>query len=157
MAIENLADLVEPLKREVAPPGQFDTVFPDADDDMMFSYLADGFSEAQLDGYLGNIELDLVTGDVLPGLTLGEGALVTIYASMRILRTQILSLATKATYKAGPVEYSTENSSSVLKTALDALVARKDQLLKTNYSSEIWVGDAYWGRIFCGNDYYGAC
>ncbi len=155
--IENLAELVEPLKREIAGPGQYEAAFPDSDDDILFAYITDAFSEAQLDGYLSTNTVDLLTGELQDELTLGESALVTIYAAMKIMNTQILNLATKSSYKAGPVEYSTEGSASVLKTALDQLALRKSRLLTTNYSSESWWADAYWGRIFCGDQYYGAC
>jgi hypothetical protein len=147
--IANVGDLVEPLKREVAGPGNFDTAFPNADDDVLFAYLADAFGEAQLDGYLKTNTLDLVTGEFQDELTLGESALVTIYAAMKIMNTQILGLATNSKYVAGPVSFETGNSATVLKSAIDALNARKLRLLRTNYSSPSWWTDAYWSRIFC--------
>lgn len=157
MAIENIAELVEPLKREVAGPGNFETVFPNADDDIMFAYLGDAFAEAQLDGYLGSYTLDLVTGEFSEDITLGEGALITIYAAIKVMNTQILSLAAGSKYKAGPVEYETGSSASVLKTALDNLYARRERLLKQGYTNDSWWGDAYWGRIFCGYSQTGWC
>lgn len=144
--ISNVSELVEPLKRQVAGPGQYDATFPDGDDDTLFAYLTDAFGEAQLDTFLGTNGVDWVTGDFTTALTLGEASLVIIYAAMSIIRSQISAATTKATYKAGPVEYSTENSATVLKGMLDALAHRRDQLVKTNYKSLTWIGDSYWSR-----------
>lgn len=145
--LTNLAELVEPLKREVAAPGGFDAAYPDADDDIMFAYLADAFGQAQLDYHLKANSVDLVTGVFDTPLTLGEGALVTIYAALRIFTTQILNSATKSTYKAGPVEYSTAASDRVLTAAIQQLETRLERLLTSGYTSPMWVADGYWGRI----------
>src|SRR3954463_14232674 len=100
MAYTNIGDLIEPLKREVATPGTFDTVFPDTDDDALFGVLADGFSEAQLDGFFGTNTIDLVTGEIDPEISNGAAALVVIYAAMKILRGQMRALSSGERYKA---------------------------------------------------------
>jgi hypothetical protein len=148
--ISNAFELVEPLKRAVAPPGGFDTAFPDADDDILFAYITDAYGEARLDNFFTDGTVDWVSGDFSPEITQGEAALLVIYASINILTTQIRNAGTKASYKAGPVEYSTENSAGVLQSSLNSLLARKAQLLKAVTNGVPWFGDAYWGRLTDG-------
>lgn len=148
---DNVEDLVEPLKRELSGPGDFDDDFPNSDDDTLGFYISDGFSEAQLDGFLGTYTLDLLTGDFDPVLELKDSALVVIYAGLRILRSQLRSLAQSAKYVAGPVSYEVSSSASVIKAELEALLARRDQLIKYNRPSETFFLDAYWSRVFGGS------
>ncbi len=148
--ITNAAELIEPLKRAIAGPGQFDAAYPDSDDDTLFAYITDAFGEARLDGFFSAGSVDWVSGDFDPEITQAEAALLVIYASINILTTQIRNLGTKSTYKAGPVEYSTEYSAGVLKGILDSLFVRKAQLSKTVTSGIPWFGDAYWGRLTSG-------
>lgn len=150
--IVNAADLVESLKRAVAPPGGYDDAFPNGDDDTLFAYLTDAFSEARLDRFFTNGTVDWVSGDFDPILSQGDGYLVVLYAAINILSTQLRNMGASATYKAGPVEYSTSNSATVIKGQMDALQARKLQLIKYRGASAgtPWFGDAYWGRLSHG-------
>ncbi len=148
--IANAFELVEPLKRAVAPPGGFDAAFPDADDDTLVAYITDAYGEARLDGFFLEGSVDWLTGEFDPEITQGEAALVVIYASMNILGTQIRNTGTKSKYKAGPVEYETEFSAGVLQAAYAAMEARKLRLIKSISSGIPWFGDAYWGRLTGG-------
>lgn len=149
--ITNAGELIEPLKRAIAGPGQFDTAYPDADDDTLFAYITDAYGEARLDGFFSNGSVDWVTGDFDPVISQAEAALLVIYASMNILGTQIRNLGTKNTYKAGPVEYSTEYSAGVLQSILAEMSDRKKQLLRGMSNGTPWFGDAYWGRLTYGD------
>lgn len=148
--ISNAGDLVDPLKRAVAPPGEFDAAFPDADDDTLFAYITDAYGDARIDGFFPNGTVDWVTGEFDPELSQAEAALLVIYASTNILATQIRNIGTKSTYKAGPVEYSTEYSAGVLQASLNALLDRKKMLLKSVSNGVPWFGDAYVGRLIDG-------
>ena len=48
----DMTTLVPALKREVAPPGQYDTQYPGSTDEELAAYLMDGLAFAQLEGYL---------------------------------------------------------------------------------------------------------
>lgn len=150
ITIANASELIDPLKRAVAPPGGYDTAFPDGDDDTLFAYVTDAFGEARLDGFFPESSVDWVSGDFDPEITQAEAALLVIYASMNILTTQIQNLGTKNRYVAGPVEYETEYSAGVLQNRLNAMTDRKNQLIKSISSGIPWFGDAYWGRLTDG-------
>lgn len=125
----NLSVLVPSLQRAVAPPGEFDTYFPDADDADLTARLADAVAEAMLDGFLLDNDLDIDEFVISPDLKSSEQALVVLYAMARVLTTQIANLKTRTRYKAGPVESETETAASVLVELLKETNARKQQLL----------------------------
>ena len=146
--MSDLNDLVDPLKRELAGPGEFDNQFPNSDDDTLANNLADAFSEAQLDGYFQDNALDLDTLVVSPDLSAAGGILVVIYAGMRIIRAQLRALNLSERYVAGPVEYEVTRSANVLKDELAYLIERRDKLLDQSRSStsQTFVFDAYFTR-----------
>lgn len=151
----DLADLAEAFKREVAIPGTFLTAYPSVSDDDIAGALMDAFSEAQLDGFFGSLDLDVDAGEVTPDLSNAGAALVVMYAGMRMVRQQIR--ATKTRYKAGPVEL--EQSAGALTEELKFLERRKTQLLQNAIRAGRGVGsvftlDAYAVRAM-GNNYYG--
>lgn len=156
MDITNASELVEPLKRAVAGPGQFDNDYPDSDDDTLFAYITDAYGEARLDGFFPEGSVDWVTGDFDPVISQGEAALLVIYASIRILTSQIRNLGTKSKYVAGPVSFETEYSAGVLQSILAEMQDRKKQLLKSVSSGVPWFGDAYVSRLVDGWHWFDA-
>lgn len=149
--VTNAADLIEPLKRAVAAPGGYDDAFPNGDDDTLFAYITDAFSEARMDrnpSLTGTV--DWVDGTFDPILTQGEAYLVVVYAAINILSNVLRNQSTANTYKAGTVEYSTEYSANVIKGALDSLNARRAEILRRSMNNPAWFGDAYWGRMTNG-------
>jgi hypothetical protein len=127
--VSDLADLVEPLKRELAVPGDFDTIFPNTDDQGLLDSLADGFSEAQLDGYFTDYVVDLDTYLTTPDYSSAGGSLVILYTGMRIIRAQLRALNLTEKYMAGPVSYEIERSSTLLREELKYLISRRDDLV----------------------------
>ncbi len=129
----DLADLVEPLQREVSQPGAELTTFPNADDSSWIGYLSDSFWEIRLDSlFSGFGEEDGVvsptaTGD--PDLTRDMQQLIVLYAGIRIIRNQLLAINTVFRAKAGPVEYETQKSAQILKAILDELKLRRNFVL----------------------------
>jgi hypothetical protein len=77
--MSDFLDNVESLKRVVATPGTFDTLFPDTTDQDLVGTLLDGIAQAQLDGLLASYTYD-DTGTVTPDLSAPQSALVILYA-----------------------------------------------------------------------------
>ena len=131
-----LTTLVDSLKREIAVPGTFEAVFPDTTDIDLLGALADGFSEAQLRGFFPDMELAPSGGPppteytTSEDLSLGGGALVIIFTSMRFIRAQIRALSSAERYKAGPVEFEIQKAASVLAAELKYLEKRLDDLIE---------------------------
>jgi hypothetical protein len=145
--VTGLNTLVEPIKREIAVPGEFATTFPNTRDEDLLRSLADGFAQAQLDGYFATSTL---SGDwvVSPDLSAAGGALVVIYTGMRICINQLRASSSSSRYKAGPVEYETSKGSTLLKAELDYWVERRKDLLQQARSGarRIHTIDAYYAR-----------
>lgn len=145
--MSDLADLIDPLKRELAVPGTYDTVFPNTGDQDLLDSLADGFSEAQLDGYFSDYTLDLDTYLTTPDFSAGGGALVVLYSGMRIIRAQLRALNLSERYNAGPVSYEIERSSTLLREELKYLISRRDDLVaQAKKSGGTVVLDSYFTR-----------
>lgn len=122
-------DMVPMYKREVAAPGAFDTTWPGVDDAAIKGYLADGFAEAQLEGFFGTVVLDVE--DFIPDLSQPGMMLIVIYAGMRTLRAQLLNANSSTRYKAGPTEYEVSGpAASVLTELIKGARARRDMLLE---------------------------
>lgn len=154
-----LADLVEAFKREATVPGTFDVTFPSTTDEDIVGSLADAFAEAQLDGFFGGNALDVDAGTVTPDLSVAGAALVTMYAGMRLTRQHLRTIATRTAYKAGPVEYEVEQSSSALVEELKQLKSRRDAIMANAIragrgAGTTFVVDNYVQRAFSHN-YYG--
>lgn len=161
MAVD-LADYVETLKREVTPPGS--SVFSNVSEEVWVGHLADAFWEARLDGFLSSWEANedgIVTPTVSGGAELPRDrvALLVLYAGIRILRIQILNTNTAFRAVAGPVEFETQNSATMLKEMLQQLERIKGRLLEQasaggtptylidGYSVRNWSDDAYYGEF----------
>jgi hypothetical protein len=125
-----LSAYIPALKREVSGPGEFDADFPSSDDGELLGGLADGFGQAQLDGFFGTMVCDPVANTVTPDLSFAGGQLCVIYAGERILKAKLRNIQTKALYKAAGVEYEVDYSASALTQELKDLQARKTQLLR---------------------------
>lgn len=128
--MSDLADLVEPLKRAVAVPGTFTDVFPSTSDEDLAALLADAFAEARLDGFLSGFTLDLNLNTTTPDLQSSHTALLVIYGAYRILINEVRNRNTRFAAKAGPTEYETEQTASMLNEVLRQLGAKKKDILE---------------------------
>lgn len=146
----DLADLIEPLKREIAVPGEFESVFPNTTDEDLLATLADALGEAQLDSYFQTTVLDDTEAayPVTPDLSAAGAALLVMYAGSRILRARLRQLNASTRYKAGNVEYETTQSANLLRDELATLTARRIELLTLARSAGrvVYQLDAYLGR-----------
>lgn len=125
----DLSVLVPSLKRALAVPGEFETVYPNTYDEDLTATLADGYAKAQLYGFFDTGTLDPIAGTVEPDLTPAEGMLVVLFSSIEVVRTRIRELRTRVAYRAGPTEYAAEQSASVLTQVLKDLEAQRNDLM----------------------------
>ena len=139
----NLATLVEPLKRELAVPGVFDTVFPDTSDADLEDALADGFAEAQLYGFF--TDMTLSAGETSADLSAAGGALIVMFTGMRVIRAQMRNLTLNVRYKAGSVETEAQRSAMLLRDEIASLRSRMDDLVNQARRSgrTVYVLDNY--------------
>jgi hypothetical protein len=144
----NLSTLIEPLQRELAVPGEFDTYFPETGEDDLLGTLGDAFAECQLDGFFGTQTLDLGTYEVSPELSMPGGALVVLYAASRTIRARMRSLNSTERYKAGPVEFETGKAASMLTAELKLIQDTKNRLIAQGKKagSMDYVFDGYFSR-----------
>jgi hypothetical protein len=149
-----LATLVSGLKRQVAVPGEFATSFPNTIDADLVGSLADGFAQAQMDGFFGSQLLDLNTNAVTPDLSAGGSAIVALYAAENILTAKFRNQPTRTVYKAGTVQYEVDMSANVLAAEIKNMAARRVQLLTVALrmlrasTPSIYMNDAYVTRSF---------
>lgn len=126
----DLADLVEPLKREVAVPGTFAALFPDTTDDDLAAALLDAFAQAQLDGFLSNSNAT-DDGILSPDLSRGASALVVLYAGIRFLTVDLINRKSHIRYEASGAVFEQDSAASVLVQALKDLRAKKEAITET--------------------------
>jgi hypothetical protein len=145
--MSDLNELVEPLKREVAVPGTFDTVFPDTADSDLAATLADAMAEVQLDGFLPLVSVDLATFLTTPDISRAAGALLTVYAGIRIVRNQIRNLPTHFKAEAQGNSFERDQAATVFTETLKDLRARKqgflDSAKRTQYATTVRMNDGY--------------
>lgn len=133
MAID-LSDLIPAVEAEASPPGT--NLFPDAIDDEWLLRLENAFWEAKLFGFA---QLDNYTesdGIVQPvtgttDLPREEQQLVVLFAAVNVVRMSMSNTGTAFHAKAGPVEFSTQNSATLLNSVLAGLQKKIDFLYAT--------------------------
>jgi hypothetical protein len=123
-----LADLTDALKRALAVPGTFDTAYPNTTEADLLGSLMDGFSEAQLDRFFSGWDFDGITGVLTSTLDRAAAALVVIYASTRILQSEIRDLKSHVKYVAGAVTFEEDSPASVMVKLLQTMEDRKKEL-----------------------------
>lgn len=122
----DLNDLVEMLKAETNVPGA--DLLADATDADYVLRLQNAFWEAYLDRVISktyNESFEVITPDLPRDLQ----QLVVIYAAFNIACNNFMNIQTRFRAHAGPVEYETERSASLLKGLLDKMYARKTALI----------------------------
>ena len=158
MAVD-LNDYVEVLKREVTPLGQ--DLFSNVGDETFVGYLADALWEAMLDGLIDRkwfADEDGLVPDVDGKSFPRESiALLVLYSGIRILRLRILNTNTRFSAKAGPVEYTQEQSANALTEMLKNLDDIKKRLLdEGDVETTSYLLDGYSVRSWCPDSYYGS-
>lgn len=134
MAID-LEDLVPALKREITP---LDQQLAGADpfltvtDETMLGYLSDAFWEGRLNRMF--IGFDIVNDTIVPisgttDMTRDWQQAVVLWAGYRLVLNDLRNVQSAFKAKAGPVEYETQRSATVLKGVLDVIVSRMNRLI----------------------------
>jgi len=149
MAVD-LNDYVEVLKREVTPLGQ--DLFSNVGDETFVGYLADALWEAMLDGLVDHKWsadedglIPDVDGEAFPRESI---ALLVLYSGIRILRLRILNTSTRFSAKAGPAEFTQEQSANALTEMLKSLDDIKKRLLKEEDIETVsYLVDGYTVRL----------
>lgn len=144
-----LTSLIPSLQRFVAPPGLFETYFPNASDEDMVGSLADGFAECQLKGFFSTFELDVTAiPTVTPDLTTPQGALVVLFAGVRILQTEIRNRATHRRQEAKGLVNEVDQSAGMLVELLKEYQQEKKDLIdavsRVGASDVFVMADAYY-------------
>ena len=148
-----VAELIPAYKREVAPLGQFDTLFPTVTDDNIVGALEDGFSDGRLLGLFTRYSLDLYFHEIVPDLDADMQRLVVVLAGIQGLRVGIANANTRSLYEAGPVKYEVEKAASVLTGLLTDAQNRLKLLLDqlgADDAVESYVIDRYCGAVMSG-------
>lgn len=159
MAVD-LIDHVPSLVREVNPPGT--PRFEGVNDEEWLGYLTDAFWEARLDGFMSGYTCDeegIVTHETDPDREFPRYlvGLIVLYAGIRVLRNSILNTSQSFSATAGPVQYSTQNSATVLAELLKMLQERRKELLAEveNLPTPTYYFDAYTQRQHNVGSYWG--
>jgi hypothetical protein len=121
----DLADLVPDLEAEINPPGSDE--YPNATTDDMVNRLRNAFWEARLQGaFPGYSETDgIVTSSNGAGdLPREHQQLIIILAGLNIAIADYRHVESVLRSKAGPVEYETQRSATLLKTVIETLRAK---------------------------------
>jgi hypothetical protein len=155
---DDLSDSLDSLRYLVARPGTFTTFYPETTDDMLLQVLVDGMAEAHLEGLLLDYESD-EDGILTPALSSGQVALVTLFASIRFLRAELINRNTSVVYQAGSARYETTQATNILRDILKGLIAQKDRITEVGASSgagaAFYMADQYLTRAWANSGYPG--
>lgn len=121
--------LVPALKRAVAGTGDFAKLFPEATDELLVGQLEDGLGAVQLDGYLGSFVIDFDAATITPDLSQPQGALLVLYASIRMIQADIRNRKNRVHYEAKGNVFEEEQSASVLVEILKDLRETRERFL----------------------------
>jgi hypothetical protein len=144
-------DMVPALKRLLAPPGQFDTMFPSATTEELSMCIADAFSWLQLFEMLTEWTLDPYVLSITPDLPLPEQQAVAVTAAIRMVRTQLRNTKNRVQYEAGPTRYQVEVAASMLTSELAMLSEIWDEIKGAlggtdSGATDVYVFDNYYER-----------
>jgi hypothetical protein len=149
--MEELADAVDSLRYAVARPGTFADFYPETTDDMLLAVLIDGMAECQLEGLLLDYSAD-EDGILTPALSNGQAAMVTLFAALRFLRSELINRNTSVAYKAGSASYETTQATNILRDIMKALQAQKDRVVDLGgsggASSAFYMADQFLARLW---------
>lgn len=125
-------ELLDTLKRSVNPPGT--DLFPNATDDEYIGYLTDAFWDARimglLDGWTLTVAEEIEPQSGSEDITRDLMQIIVIFAGINIITNELRNLDALFRAKAGPVEFETQKSASILKALLEELQQRRAIVMK---------------------------
>ena len=142
-----LNELAQSFKNAVAVPGTFADVYPSTTDSDVDDMLADGLAEAQLDGFLSGITLNLGTNSTTPDLSVAQRALVVIYAAARMIVVDIKNRKNHVRYEAGTTVFEQDQTASMLNELLREVSDRKKALIERAERGELDSSGAFVGDL----------
>lgn len=147
--MSDLADNVDSLKRTLARPGLFASLFPETTDDDLTLVLRDGLAHAQLDGLLIDYETD-DDGVVEPDLSRPQVALIVLYSGLMLLRAELLNRKTHRRYEASGAVFEEDQATNILRDLLRNAEARVKTILQAaedaGMGAAVYIADAYYIR-----------
>lgn len=154
MAVD-LEDLIPALQAEVTPLGSL--VYDNVTKPQWVAQLNNAFWEAVLDniivGYTNNDGLVIPTVSGGPDISPALQQVIVFYAGVKVITNQLREIRTRFSTAAGPVKYEVEQSATVLKGLLDALMSRRATMLATLAASQQSAGyGTYIGDIMQNRD-----
>jgi len=153
----DLADSVDSLKRIMARPGMFASLFPETTDTDLADTMVDGLANAQLDGLLTTYTYDDVAGEVGPDLTPAQIALVTMYAGAILLRAELFNRKLHRRYEASGAVFEEDQATNVLRDLLKGLEGRIKAIVEVTSDAgagaAFYMADAYVIRAIGGYHY----
>lgn len=142
----DFADVTESLKRVVARPGTFASLFPETTEDDLVGVLMDGLAEVQLDGMLHTYLLD-DDGIVEPDLTRAQVALVVLYAGSILVKAELFNRKTNRRYEASGAVFDETQATNILRDLMRGMEARKAEIREAAASNgagaAFHMADAY--------------
>jgi|JI10StandDraft_1071094.scaffolds.fasta_scaffold397839_2 hypothetical protein len=135
MATVDLGELIPDLEVTLSYPGQTATLEA-VDPEEWLIRLRNAFWTAYLEGLITDYSCDddgIVSHVSNANETFSRDMqqIVVIYCGINVVQNQLMQIKTKFKAKAGPVEYETEQSASILKGLLDSYLKQKDLILDT--------------------------
>jgi hypothetical protein len=153
MASIDLEDLVPDLVIELNTPGT--NIYGAVSVDEWVSRLRNAFWEAHLNGFMeGWTEseglISKLNDPTAAAMTRDQQQLIILHAGMNVVRSELRTLNTSESYKAGPVAYEVQKSSQVLRALLDDMTKRMNYLLQrladTGIARDIYYINSYVAR-----------
>lgn len=145
----DLNDLIPAVQAETSPPGT--DLFPDASDDAWLLRLQNAFWEARLFGFAELNNYTESDGTIRPitgttDLPREEQQLIILFAAASAVRMSLMNTTTAFSAKAGPVEFSTQNSANLL-TAISQQIQQKIDFLYLRLSTLGRITDGYFDGV----------
>jgi len=148
--MEELADLVPSLRNVVARPGTFADFFPETTEDDLIAVLVDGLAECHMEGLLLRYEAD-EAGTLTPALTSGQGALVLLFAGVRLIRAELFNRATSRKYVASSASFEEIQATNILRDIMRELKEQKARVVDAQATGgsghAFFMADQYLARL----------
>ena len=153
MASIDLEDLIPDLVFELNTPGV--DIYASVSTDEWVARLRNAFWEAHLNGFMdGWTEaeglISRLNDPTAAAMTRDQQQLIILHAGMAVVRSELRSINTLESYKAGPVAYEVQKSSQVLRALLQEMTDRMHYLLQrladTGIARDIYYIDSYTAR-----------